>query len=61
MIYILLMMVVIVVIAAAVVVYVAYPHRGVDVPKAPWLGRLMRKGTGAFSTIDEEQHDRASR
>ena len=36
-------MVVIVLLAGVVVVYVAYPHRGEDLPGVPWLGRLMRK------------------
>ena len=31
-------MLVILVLAALVVLYVAFPHRGEDVPAAPWLG-----------------------
>jgi hypothetical protein len=39
-----LLMLAILVIAAAVVVYVAYPHRGEEVPGAPWLGDAMQRG-----------------
>ena len=37
-------MVVIVLVAGVVAAYVAFPHRGEDLPGAPWLGRLMRRG-----------------
>ena len=37
-------MVVIVLVAAVVTVYVAFPHRGEDLPGVPWLGHLMRRG-----------------
>jgi hypothetical protein len=44
----LLAMLVVLVIAAVVVVYVAYPHRGEDVPGAPWLGEAMKRGVDAL-------------
>jgi hypothetical protein len=37
-----LLMLAILLVAAAVVLYVAYPHRGEDVPVAPWLGDAVR-------------------
>lgn len=36
-------MLVILALAALVMVYVAYPHRGQQVPKAAWLGDAMGK------------------
>ena len=41
-----------VVVASAVVVYVAFPHRGHDVPSARWLGHLMRRGVALLPTLD---------
>jgi hypothetical protein len=38
-----LLMFVILLIAAAVVLYVAYPHRGEEVPVAPWLGDAVKR------------------
>lgn len=46
-----LAMVVIVALAGLVVVYVAYPHRGGEVPHAPWLGRVMRRGVARLPTL----------
>ncbi|HEY3531032.1 MAG TPA: hypothetical protein VGK78_17950 [Nocardioides sp.] len=45
-------MLVVLVFAGAVVLYVAYPHRGEDVPHLPWLGRLLRKGVDNAPTLD---------
>jgi hypothetical protein len=47
-----IVMLVVVVLAGLVVVYVAYPHRGEDVPAAPWLGEAMKKGVDAAPTLD---------
>jgi hypothetical protein len=47
-----LTMLAIVVLAAAVVLYVAYPHRGQDVPSVPWLGDAMRRGVARLPTLD---------
>lgn len=49
-----LVMVAILVIAGAVVVYVAYPHRGEEVPGAPWLGEAMKRGVDAMPTLEDE-------
>ena len=38
--------------AGAVAVYVAYPRRGQQVPHAPWLGELMKRGVASLPTID---------
>jgi hypothetical protein len=50
-------MVVIVLLAGVVVVYVAFPHRGEDLPGVPWLGRLMRKGARSLPTVEPEPGD----
>ena len=46
-------MLAILVLAGLVVLYVAFPHRGEDVPAAPWVGEAMRKGVAVLPTIDE--------
>ncbi len=59
MIWILLAMVLIVALACLVVVYVAYPHRGAEVPSVPWVGRVMRRGVDRLPTLDnlDEKED----
>ncbi len=39
--------------AGAVVVYVAYPHRGAELPVVPQLGDAMRKGVDALPTLED--------
>jgi hypothetical protein len=53
-------MLVIVVLAGLVVVYVAFPHRGEDVPKVPWLGDAMRKGVDVMPTLDNTEESAQS-
>ena len=50
-------MVVIVLVAGVVTAYVAFPHRGEDLPGAPWLGRLMRRGARSLPTVEPEPGD----
>jgi hypothetical protein len=40
--------------AGLVVIYVAYPHRGEDVPNAPWVGDALRKGVNLLPTLDNQ-------
>jgi hypothetical protein len=47
-------MLLILLVAAVIVVYVAYPYRGEDVPKAPWIGDVMNKTADVLPTLDEE-------
>ena len=54
MLFVIVMMLLIVALAAGIGVYVAFPHRGEDVPRASWLGRVMRKGVEALPTLDED-------
>ena len=49
-------MLVILVLAGLVVLYVAFPHRGEDVPHVPWLGR--RHAQGRRLRADARQHRR---
>jgi len=49
---IILVMFVILALAGLVVTYVAFPHRGEEVPNAPWLGEAMTKAVEAAPTID---------
>ena len=55
MIWIVVAMLLIVVLACVVVVYVAFPHRGEEVPNAPWVGEAMRKGVNALPTLDNQR------
>ena len=50
-----LAMIAILAIAGAVVVYVAYPHRGEEVPHTPWVGEAMRKGVAPLPTLDNHR------
>ncbi len=52
---ILLAMLVILALAAVVVVYVAFPHRGEEVPNASWVGEALRKGVDALPTLDNQR------
>ena len=42
-------------VAGAVVVYVAYPHRGEEMPVVPQLGDAMRKGVDALPTLEDSE------
>jgi hypothetical protein len=50
-----LAMLVIMVLAGVVVLYVAFPHRGEDVPNVPWVGEAMRKGVDRLPTLDNQR------
>ena len=52
---IILMMTLGVLVACAVAIYVAYPHRGEDLPVAPQLGNAMRKGVDALPTLEDSE------
>jgi hypothetical protein len=61
-----LTMLVILAIAGLIVVYVAFPHRGEDVPHAPWVGEALRNGVNSLPTLDnqrarEEEQDEQER
>ena len=48
-------MLAILVVAGLVVLYVAFPHRGEDVPHTPWVGDAMRKGVNKLPTLDNQR------
>ena len=50
----LLAMALILVVATVVVAYVAYPHRGEELPVAPWLGEAMKRGVDSLPVLDDE-------
>ncbi len=52
---ILLAMLVVVAMSALVVLYVAFPHRREQLPAAPWLGRVMRRGADSLPTVGDRQ------
>jgi hypothetical protein len=54
MIWILLAMLVILLCAGVIVLYVAFPHRGEEMPHTPWVGRLMRRGVRKLPTIQQQ-------
>jgi hypothetical protein len=56
--FIVITMFVIVGVAGLVVAFVAFPHRGEDVPGAPWLGETMGRAVGSLRTISDGELDR---
>lgn len=50
-------MLVILVVAGLVVAYVAFPHRGEELPGVPWLGEAMGRAADAAPTLDETDAD----
>ena len=43
-------------IAVTIAIYVAFPHRGADLPAARWLGKVMRRGVDALPVLEEHEH-----
>ncbi|MFC7493459.1 MULTISPECIES: hypothetical protein [unclassified Nocardioides] len=50
-----IVMVLILVVAGLVTAYVAYPHRGEQMPAAPWLGDAMARAADAAPLIEEDE------
>lgn len=44
-------------VAGGIALYVAFPHRGEDVPRAAWLGRSLRRGVESLPTIEGADDD----
>jgi hypothetical protein len=53
-----LLMLGILVVAGVVVVYVAFPHRGEEVPGAPWLGDAVKRGVDTVGELIERPGER---
>lgn len=47
-------MVLILLVAGAVALYVAYPHRGEEVPAVPWVGDAMAKAADAMPLLEDD-------
>jgi len=68
MLFLVIAMLVALVLAGLVAVYVAFPHRGEDVPHVPWVGHLLRRGVDNVPTLDntadpgqvDHEHDTTS-
>lgn len=58
MLFIVITMVVIVGVAALVVTFVAFPHRGEEIPGASWIGETMNRAAGSMPTISDGERDR---
>ncbi len=56
-----LVMAVILVVSVLVLTYAAFPHRGHDLPAAPWLGQAMAKAADAVPTIEGEDDATSAR
>ncbi len=50
-----LAMLLILAVAGGVVLYVAFPHRGQEMPRTPWLGEAMRKGVQRLPTLHNQR------
>jgi hypothetical protein len=50
-----LAMLVIMVLAGVVVLYVAFPHRGEEMPHTPWVGDAMKRGVEKLPTLDNQR------
>lgn len=55
MLWMLLLLFVALVVAGFVVLYVAYPHRGAEMPVVPSLGEAMKRTSDAIPTLDADQ------
>ena len=45
-------MLVVLAIAALVMTFAAYPHRGQEVPRAPWLGQALGRAAEAMPIVE---------
>jgi hypothetical protein len=52
-------MLAVLVLAGLVVLYVAFPHRGEEIPAAGWLGDVMRKSVDSAPTLDNTAEEGA--
>ena len=45
------------VVSAVVALYVAYPHRGEQMPVLPWLGDAIGRAVDAAPVLDDDERD----
>lgn len=55
MIWIFLAMLLIMATAGVIFLYVAFPHRGEEIPHTPWVGTALRKGVKKLPTLDNQR------
>lgn len=55
MVFTVVIMLVILAVAGAVVLYAAYPHRGEEMPAAPWIGDVMSRAVDKLPTVAPEE------
>ena len=55
MLWMLFLLLVVLAVAGLVVLYVAYPHRGEEMPVVPVLGEAMRSAADAIGTLDDDR------
>lgn len=55
--FIIVTMGVILTICGVIAVFVAFPHRGEELPGAPWLGEAMSRAADAVPVLDDEDVD----
>ncbi len=58
--FMLVSMVLILALCGVIAVFVAFPHRGEELPGAPWLGNAMSRAADALPVLEEESADRAA-
>ncbi len=58
--FMLVSMVLILALCGVIAVFVAFPHRGEELPGAPWLGKAMSRAADALPVLTEESADRAA-
>jgi len=58
--FILVTMAVILALCGVIAVFVAFPHRGEELPGAPWLGDAMSRAAGAMPVLEEEDAESTS-
>jgi hypothetical protein len=58
--FIVVVMTVILALCGAIATYVAFPHRGEELPGAPWLGEAMARAADAMPLLEEEDADESA-
>ena len=43
--------------AGLIVLYVAYPHRGEDIPRARWVGAILQRGRASLPAVIDETEE----
>ena len=52
--FIIVLMALILALCGVIAVYVAFPHRGEELPGAPWLGDAISRAADAVPIVEEE-------